>query len=141
MLGLLPSVRVLLEHGADPTARSTHHDGAMTPLHYAAKNHRVNTLAHLLEVSPTLVHDRVLHGHCTGLTALGLARRQGHPESDGHAHMLPHTKARRAAAIDVLLKAVRAVGETGDELHHGTADPPSEHHPDEESGDAQQEQV
>ena len=97
----------------------------MTPLHNAGKNHRPDVLGFLLGVSPALATDRVMHGHCAGLTALGLARRVGHPSSDGHAHMLPHTKERRRAAIKVLLDAAIAAGETGEEAHHGIPDPPS----------------
>jgi len=121
--GLLSVVSALVEHGADPFAKSTDHDGALTALHYAAKNHRTGVIKYLIGRNTDLIHDRVAHGHCAGLTALGLARRVGHPSSDGYAHMLPATKARRLVAIDVLLSVARDTGETGDELHNGVPDP------------------
>lgn len=121
--GLVSAAETLLAHGADPSARSTPHDGGLTALHCAARNHRVGVVRLLLGLDRGFVHDRVLYGHAADLTSLGLARRMGHPTTDGYAHMSSDARKRRLDTIALLLDAVVAGGETGDESHHGVPDP------------------
>ena len=101
-------------------------DGGYTPLMYASQNDRLDVVEYLLEELNADVLLRVESGHCAGLTALGLARRNSPPGSTTYKFMIPESRARRRAVIERLLAAVQGMGETGAESHHGTPDPPEE---------------